>query len=166
MERGRLCAIPPQPGDLWGGEETTGLRVEVWRVAGMLAVREHRGVVADDLRHGCHWAALGEDRSSVKLRNGELDRVLCVFRLMADAEDLGAMMDWLHPEKDEARRMRWWIEHRCNVGYVGRLSRDIYGTDDWQGLGIDDLRSLFRMLRQRPGAMVASERGREIPQPF
>ena len=140
--------------EAFGGPESSALYDRVWQHAESVALAQHRAATPDDLRHGVHVAALGRDKSSKDLTNAELDRVVQALRLLADPDDLDAMMGWLHPENEERRRRLWWIENRCLAGYARRVCKDMFGTDDWWSLENEPVMRLYRTLRDRPGAMV------------
>ena len=70
-----------------------------------------RGMTADDLRHAGHVVALGRPVSSNDLDNRDLDRVMSLWRLLADPEDLSAVMAWEKPATAERRRMEWFVQN-------------------------------------------------------
>jgi len=149
LVRGRLAA-PPRT--LWGGPVTTSLLAEIWRLAELRARASHRAPTPDDLRHATHIAALGYDRSSRELLDLELDRVLAAFRLLADPDDLEAMIQWQDRRAGERRRREWWLRHRIPPHYLREIMKDVYGHADLSRLDHDELGRLYATLRHRPGA--------------
>jgi hypothetical protein len=150
MERGRLVGHLDEG---WGASaELRGLYRSVWAAAQEIALQDHCAVTADHLRHACHRVALGRDKSAKDLDNGELDRVVALFRILADPDDLDAVLAYSHPENTARQRMEWWIKHRCLDSYVQALCRSEYGTADWEGLGFDRLKALHMTLKHRPHA--------------
>lgn len=115
--------------------------------AHQLAVADHRAVCVDDLRKGCHVVAVGRPRSSKALTNAELTRVVSLFNLLAEPEDLSAVVAWQHPEIEARKRVVTLIE-RVPEAYVRAVSR----TSDWRDLPERDLLNLLRTLRNRPNS--------------
>ena len=152
MDRATHRLVGPRR-EFWGGDETSRLYARVWQHADTLSVRAARGVRPDDLRHGVHVAALGRDMSSSGFDNRQLDRVLVALRLLANADDVGAMLSWLHPEQGVRSRRVWWLRNRCHPAYVARVARDMYGVADWSGLDDHQIGVLYGRLKHRPGAV-------------
>jgi hypothetical protein len=150
MAKGRLVG---KRQDRHGLEETTGLYHMVWAAAELLARKEARAVRPDDLRHGCHLVALAKDKSSAEFTNAEVDRVVTLFRVLTDPDDLDAIMAWAHPEIRERERMVWFIREKCVEGYVRSLCSQLYGTDDFLSLNPETLRELVMTLKHRPNAL-------------
>ena len=71
--------------------------LKVLTTAEVLAHGHHRSVTADDLRRGCNVVATGKI-SSGDLDNKQTNRVVALFKLLTDPDDLDAVMNWLHPE--------------------------------------------------------------------
>lgn len=104
----------------------------------------------EDYRHACHILALGEEKSSKDMTDLELDRVLAIFALLQDPDDLQATMDAEHPTKSQMRRIRWSI---CNSpmgeSYVRAVARNKFGTARWESLNETQLRQLHITLKAR-----------------
>ena len=151
-ERGRLVAQRPQS---TGPDEMAQLRARIWDAAGGRARAGHHGIGPNDLRHGCHAVALGRDKSSLDLDNRELDRVVTLFRLLADPSDLDTMMAWLHPEIGERRRLVWSIKHLAPEAYINAIAKakfaGQYEWPYWEDLPVNSLRQLAMTLRARAG---------------
>lgn len=152
----------------------------VWRSADQLALAGHRAVTADDLRHACYITATtavplasipngGEGRgeevrysmtkpvaSLGDLDNRAFSRVMNLWRLLVEPDDLDAAMNWDHPENDERRRYIAVIK-KCARGtaYVGSIAANIYGTRLWEDLDVMALRNLCRILGERQKAWSA-----------
>jgi len=77
---------------------------KVWAFAELIARQNHRAVTPDDLRKGTYMFALGTPKSLTKFDNGDLDRVLILFRLLVEPDDLKAVKDWIAYERfDQAK---------------------------------------------------------------
>ena len=113
------------------------------------------GPSGQEFRHACHIVAFGRDKSSADLSNAELDRILALFRLLADPDDLGAMLAWQSPAEGQRKRLLHFIRHECVESYVAEVCRQKFGTDNWQGLDTADLRQLHMTLKNRPAARRA-----------
>lgn len=168
MVKGRLSG-KKEP--LWGGMETSRLYQEVWAEAEILARHLARAITAEDLRHACHVVAIGRDVSSKDLNNPALDRVLILFRLLRDPDDLEAMMTWLHPEHAERRRLIWSISNAAPDAYILRCAtpwRGSFEGDRWDGLPTAALRKLLALLRLRGrewnSSVAEPEPAPEIPE--
>lgn len=150
--RMRQRRLVGQRRESWGGPATSEIYARTWQHAETLARRDCRAVRPDDLRHGVHVAALGRDLSSTDLRDAQLDRVLVALRLLADPEDLDAMIAWEHPEQGERKRRAWWLANRCHPVYVARVAADMFGVADWTTLTDHQVGILYGRLKHRPGA--------------
>lgn len=137
-----------------------------------LAIANHRAIRPDDLRHACHVAILGRDRSSTALNNRELDRVLDLFRLLADPENLDRIRAIEDP--DHAQRLRYvaGIRARVTDAYALAIARDKFGPADfdgtfWERLEIAHLAQLHLTIlnRTRPNPLPAGEGRGEGEQP-
>src|SRR4051812_33722814 len=58
----------------------------VWLLAEQLAVRSHRAVIVDDLRHACYALAACKNSSS-ELGNKDFNRVLALWNLLIDPDN-------------------------------------------------------------------------------
>ncbi len=115
-----------------------------------LALARRGRVAADHLRHACHVAALGRDKSANDLTNAELDRVVALFGTLRDPNDLSAVIAWEHPEQDARRRLEWAVGH-CGFpeAYVRHVAGAKFGSADWRALKDPELRQLLITLKGR-----------------
>jgi hypothetical protein len=140
--------------------------VLVWNVARARAVQQHRGVIADDLRHACHILALrGRDKSHGDLTNAEFNRLLCLWGderqmagLLMEPDCLASAINFDHPENQTTEQVAWWIGNRCSPDYVRAVCHEMFGTPDFRGLDPKQLRGLHDLLKHRPNALVAASR--------
>jgi len=125
IDRGRLTA---QGGQVLGHAEA-------------LAQQAHRAITLDDLRHGCHIAALGHDKSMLDLTNADFDRVLSVMRLVQDGEDLDAAKRLVNPKIGTRARL---IHSIASVPdeFVRHIAADRFGTRLWEDLDTPQLHQL------------------------
>lgn len=131
----------------------------VWREAERLAAQAHRAVTADDLRHACYrvattavpgWpkgARVAESLSD--LDNRAFSRVLVLWALLIDDEDLSAQIKWDHPERSEAEALDKTIPKLAPDAYVREIAARIYGTRSWENLDVGEKRNLRRILCDR-----------------
>jgi hypothetical protein len=124
----------------------------VWTYAEQIAQRDHRAVTVNDLRHAAYIYALKKDKSSTEFTNVDLDRILVLFRLLVDPDDLAAVHEWDHPELAVQRRLVWVIEHSAPEAYIRKVAGDKCGTIYWRELPIPSLRQLAMTLRNRTNA--------------
>lgn len=122
---------------------------QVWQVA----ARSTEPRRDDAFRHACHVVALGRDPSSKTMTAGEADRVVLLFRLLADPEDLGAMMKWEQGTGPDRNRLLWAIRN-CGYSphYVGAIAEDKFGEPDPARLSPQQLHDLVRTLAGRARA--------------
>lgn len=140
MEHGRLQGLE---------EGHVQERNAVLRFARQLAAREHRGPVMDDLRHAAHMVALGRDKSSADLTNAEVDRVVTLFRLLTDPDDLAARMAWDHPEEEQRAGYVRYLRTLAPEAVLRAIARSTWGTPDWEDRDVSGLRWLVRTLKDR-----------------
>ncbi len=155
MERGRLVAdLAKQTKDFleWPGREHP-----VWMVgpavigyAEMLAVVGHRRVTAEDLRHGCNLVATGgKKESSGAMDNRETSRVVSLFALLEEPDNVGAVLEWLHPENAERRGLVSWIRKQAPEATLVAIARNAFGTVFWEDLDGGKLKWLAGQVKGR-----------------
>lgn len=137
----------------WAHAEPAELYQRVWEAAYNLARAAHRAVTPEDLRHACHVVALGKDKSSTDMDNQETDRVVTLFRILADPDDLDAILAWTNPENSERKRYVASIRRRADFKYIDKLCRDkfsgIYITPFYEDLPMPQLKQLYLTIRAR-----------------
>lgn len=146
---GRLIG---QRQECWASPELNKVYQGIWNLAEHWARAEGRALRPDDFRHACHAQALGRDKSSSDLSNDETDRVVALFSLLTDPEDLRATMTWMSPDEGRRKRILWWINHNCVESYVVEVCREKFGTDEPATLHFSQLQQLHITLRNRPNA--------------
>lgn len=149
-------------------QDAVGYTPSEWRdrvvAAADVRAREHvRGITQDDLRHACHVVAFGRDRSSTDLRPLQMRRVLHLFRLLVDPQDLTAIMRWMDPRVDEREEAVWFLENKCREAYVRHIAHDLYGTKDWEGLPDGRVIALANTLRARRNGLNHAEPLPRVP---
>ncbi len=147
----------------------------VWRTAERLALQHSRAITAEDLRHSCYITATtrvpgGAGVPPVSLRPGvapvtflnwrtcdsmhdlgnkEFSRVLVLWDLLIDPDNLAAQIKWDHPENSEQESLDKSIGKMAPDAYVREISARIYGTRSWEALDNINKRNLRRILSQR-----------------
>lgn len=143
--KGRLVTADTAPS---AGEELT--RVQV--LATQRALQAGRSLTVEDLRHGAHIVALGRDKSSADLTNADLDRVVTLFAVLADPDNLAARLKWdayLRGEDPGAvARVEYFIR-RAPEAYVRAVSHGRFGTRQWEALTVAQKRLLSMTLANR-----------------
>jgi hypothetical protein len=141
------------------GEALVDYLAKVEGVAAGLAAE--RGCKADErvFRHACHLIALGHTRSAKELPNREVERVVWLFRLLADPEDLDAVVGYFNPENDARKHYLWFLEKRCVGSYVALIAGREFGTANLHELSNEQLHDLVRTLKNRPNGQ------RPVPAP-
>ncbi|MFO1461235.1 MAG: hypothetical protein U1G08_17765 [Verrucomicrobiota bacterium] len=135
------------------GAPALDLADQVEAIATSRAARRAGVVTAEDLRHGAHVVALGRDLSSKDLTNAQTDRVVALFDLLADPDDLGARMRWDSPNEDARRRLEWFAGNSgFSEAYVAAVCSSKFSTRDWRQLNDAQLRQLVVTLKNRARA--------------
>jgi len=150
MRKGRLQAGRKQR---YGPDLHDQLYQAAWDAAERLAAANHRAVTDTDLRHGSHIAAFGRDISSKDLNNPQADRIVCLFRLFTDPDDLQAVLDWQNPDASQRRRYIASLKSLAPLAYIDAICRDmfahIYQSPRWEDLPLSALVSLRRKIAAR-----------------
>lgn len=124
-----------------------------------------QGVTVDDLRHGAHICALGRDKSSKDFTNGDLDRVVSLFRLLIEPTDLDASMNLADPERGQAARIKHFIKHAAPFAYTDAICRGkfrgSYESPFWEDLPMWALKDLARTLAERKKAWSSTAKNAE-----
>lgn len=109
-------------------------------------------VTADDLRHGCAWAALGKPKSFTKFNNSDFDRILVLYELLINPENLRAVMAWNEYENggDPGSRRRLLNRIRkapqSSVQHILTDELSFYGSNDLDDLPVEKLQALVGKL--------------------
>ncbi len=150
--------------------------LQVLDYAYQLAGEEHRGVVAEDLRHGCNLVATkGLKSSSSDFTNKDVDKVVTLFRLLANPENIEAVIAWSAYEDGEdpgsVKRIRYFIEHAAPEAYVRQVAMDRFGTKEWNRLALEQIRELAMTLANRKVSWnkpvaVAAGHDHQVDEPF
>jgi hypothetical protein len=151
----------------WASPDLNPLYQRIWeaalqqaaaRQASLPSLESLLSLLPDDFRHACHLVAIGHPKSANDLTNDECDRVVALFNLLADPNDLRAVMAWTSPNEARRRRILYWIEHNCVESYVVAVCREKFGTDEPRSLRFEQLRQLHMTLKNRPAARRSSRR--------
>lgn len=161
-----------------GWPEPAGpLGLQVITFARQLSNSESRKVTAEDLRHACTIVATagsssGPKESSKRLNNTEVNRVVTLFRLLIDPDDLRAVTDWLHPEDAQKKGLIDFIRKLAPEGLLRTIYSNAYGTMHWEDGNRQQLVWLLKQVKGRQKefhaplrAGVARERDLEM-EPF
>jgi hypothetical protein len=148
MEQGRLSAE---------AQRTAGESIFhkfVWRTAGQLALQAHRAVTAEDLRHACYlvatdrvpgWSTSARPVASMRdLGNREFSRVLVLWALLVNPDDLEAGMAWEHPENSEREGLIASIQKAMPDATARAIAGNAFGTRNWENLDLGQLKWLRR----------------------
>jgi hypothetical protein len=140
-------------------------RFKVIDLAESFARKEHRAVNADDLRHGCNFiASRGKTASAAAMDNRATSMAVRLFSLLADPENLDAVMEWLNPEEADRRDYARWLKRIAPEATLIAIARNAWDTSDWEAQGMPELRWLAKTVQQRAGQRQGSFR-RTVDQP-
>lgn len=151
MVAGRLAGVRLVS---FGAEAVNILYQRIWDTA---ELQQTEGpLLADDMRHACHAVALGKNKSSRDLNNRDLDKIFALFKLLADPDDLDALLALQNPETAERTRLVHGIRAAAPFPYIDALCRDRfasqYESPYFEDLAIDQLRQLHVTLKARSAA--------------
>lgn len=130
------------------------------------AAGERRSATVDDLRHGCTIVALGRDKDTVKLNNGEVDKIVCLFKLLVNPVNISADIRMADPTIAEREALVIKI-NRLNVPFavINVICRRSFAPDYtepfFEDLKLPQLRALLGILQER-----SLERRQLVEQPF
>jgi len=149
MVKGRLLAKRAKQ---HGVPDVDALYQSIWNAAEALALQAHRAVTAEDLRHACHVVAVGRDKSANDLTNGEVDKVVNLFRLLAEPDDLDAILAIQHPENSERTRLVHSLKKRAPEAKLLAIARNLktwsgeWEPPFWEDMPIEALKTLSRII--------------------
>ena len=174
MVRGRLLAdlVAQRQEFLKWPQVAADAGLSVLDYAEQLGLQEHRVVTAEDLRHGCNLVATaGRKQSSEALTNAELNRVVVLFRLLKEPEDLDAVMEWLHPDIADKRSLVGYLKRLAPEATLIAICRNAFGTIYWEGLDESKLRWLIKTVKEKNRSWRTSNSQRptskvEVEEPF
>lgn len=170
MVRGRLlcdlAALRKHVTEKWE-EAGRDAMLMVLATAEQLGRQEHRAVTAEDLRHACNLAATaGRRNSSGDLNNHDVNRVVVLFRLLKEPEDLDAVMEWLHPAIADKRSLVSFIKKQAPEAALSAIASNAYGTIFWEDLEEQKLRWLLKQVKGRKKAFRAPVAAEAVENPF
>ncbi|HSM84591.1 MAG TPA: hypothetical protein VLT16_00510 [Candidatus Limnocylindrales bacterium] len=171
MVQGRLVAdLRRQRAEAQGWPETAReVMLQVLDYAEQLAAQEHRAATAADLRHACNLVATqGRRSSSEDLDNKQTNRVVVLFKLLQEPEDLDAIMGWLHPEESDRKGLANFIRKQAPEATLVAIAKHAFGTIFWEDLEHGKLKWLLKQVKGRQqewhAKVAKDEEG--IEQPF
>jgi hypothetical protein len=115
------------------------------------AAQNSRAITPEDLRKACVCYITGRFQSAKDLTSAQFSRLLTLFRLLINPDDLDAVMDWDHPDRDEVKRVKYFIEHAAPDAYVRAIAAGRFGARLWEDLELWQLKQLANTLRARRG---------------
>jgi hypothetical protein len=136
----------------------------VWMAAQRLALRDHCGVNADHLRHGCYVASSEHLRTlrkttrvadSIKdLDNAGFSHLLALWGdeqaktgLLIEPDCIASAMAWENPQYDAAEGLDVMIERAAPEARIVAICRNAFDCISWRGLDLGQKRWLLRALR-------------------
>jgi hypothetical protein len=140
------------------------LIAKVYATAQQLALRHIAPL--DALRHACHIVALGKNKSSKDLDNDDTQRVVDLFRVLRDPDNLKFVAHWLDPNLSKKENLIAAVKHKAPVAYWSKIAGDKFGTSHLEDLTIYQLNQLCFTLNQRRaswGAKAQGGAGRSAP---
>lgn len=154
MDRGRL-----HPGARHTRDATLFHKL-VWREAEREALQQHGAVTADHLRHGSYAVATTNVpawprsvlpvRSLADLGNRTFSRVLVLWALLVDEDDLDAQIKWDHPDISERESLIKAISRRAPDATLRAISARAFDTRAWEMLeDVGQLRWLLRTVCEK-----------------
>lgn len=165
MDRGRLV---PQARLLEGDQRHEGDKIaaDVTKLAKIHAAQNSRAINVEDLRRACVGMVTGTFSSAKDLTNPQFDRLLILFRILIDPDDLDAIMEWSDPKLAEEQRLIRYIKRAAPDAYTLHITKDRWGTIFWEDLPLSDLKQLSRILAARNHARAKRSQQQPVEEPF
>lgn len=145
-----------------GAPEVDAIYQSVWAAAETLALAEHAAVKPDHLRHACHVIAAGRDKSANDLTNAEVDRVVAIFKLLTEPDDIDAVMAIQHPENDERRRLIFNLKKSAPEALLLAVARNLktwegeWEAPFWEDLPLAGIKTLSQVVRAKKSNWAAA----------
>lgn len=140
-------------------QRTRGLSIYhklAWKTAEQLALQAHRSTTAEDLRHASYlvattkvpgWSASARPVDSMKdLGNREFSRWLNLIALLIDPDDLGATIEWEHPEESARKTLIASLKKAAPEATLRAIAGNAFETREWTNLEIGQLTWLRRQV--------------------
>jgi len=113
-----------------------------------IARKAHIPLSQEHLRHGAHLVAFGRDISSKSLTNKQLDKVLALFALLTDPNDISASIAWDDKSTHNRDRVLASLTH-FPENYIRQISLDKFHRYDWTQLTTLQCVQLLMTVSQR-----------------
>jgi len=157
MVRGRLLADLRKQREELVERARPSLASPAWKAglqvldyAEQLARQEHRSVTAADLRHACNLVATGGRKSgSDGLTNHEVNRVVTLFDLLQDGENMDCVMKWDHPEIADKEALVKYLRKMAGETTLCAISRNAFGTIFWEDLETQKIIWILKLVKGR-----------------
>jgi hypothetical protein len=146
--------------------DASELHRQVAALAAQHALQCHRSTTVEDLRKGCTARIVRRFQSVKDFDNRQFDRLLVVFRLLVNPDDLQAVMEWTAFEEYDAKKaagipagddpgarkrlvksIHLMLDGR--YAYLHAILRDQHLPSDWESLDLWRLRQLANTIRAR-----------------
>ncbi len=155
----------------------------VWTAAEQLALQQHRAVIADDLRKGCHMVAFGSAKSSKLIENKEFNRLLVLWGndrplhegglagLLIDPLDLASISAWRNPDVTERNSFVAFLRSKAHEGLLITIAQNAFAEvrsqeKSWDELELSKLRWLATQLKDRRGSREERREREYVAGPF
>jgi hypothetical protein len=140
----------------------------VWARSDQHALAEHKGVGVENLRRGCNAVITGRFCSTWDLTNFQFTRLLNLFDLLIDPDNLAAVIRWEHPENDERAWKIALLRRLRHDAQIAHVSQDLFQTMNWEELPLPQLEALRRKFwtqDNRPDHRARRRTAAAAPQP-
>ena len=151
---GPIVARPGRPSAAPGSNLPTPADVE--DLAGRFGARDGRPMTESDLRRACRWITIGRDiPDGNDVENGEeMSRLVGLFRVLRDPENLDAVEEFLGGGDQQRRRLiqgieRLGLKDSTLQGWCYHFNRD--QGSNWRALPVERLLAFNRYVRGRAG---------------
>lgn len=136
------------------GRRETDYVTEVDAIAAKLA----QGKPDDNaIRRAAHFVACHSAGSHKTLSASQFDRVLMLFKLLADPDNLAATLDWQNPDRAKLKRIQYVLKRDFTDRYIRHMSNAKFQTPEWELLDYQKTYQLMLTLKARPNAAKTYE---------
>jgi hypothetical protein len=134
--------------------ESTNIHVAKVIAAGeVIALKHHRAMTLDDLRHGSYLAAISANKDTLKLNNREVDSITSLWKLMQEETNIAAAMRLEDPTIGARERLviainKLRVPDAMIISICRRSFAPVYNEPFHEDLPLPNLRALLGILTE------------------
>jgi len=147
--------------DRAANEQRSELHALIWQAAQLIADSEHRAIIPDDFRYAVNAHVNRGKTSSKQIReNWRVNWAVACFDLLADPDNVRAMVRYLHPELAERAGTIAYMLELADESAWDLMSLNAFQTRDWKGRSDQQLDWLIKA-KKNPELLKKKQPGEE-----